>query len=351
MAGMAKTGEDTRKRYSRQTAFGKIGDQGQKRLFAAKAVVIGVGALGTVIANNLCRAGVGHLRLVDRDCVELSNLQRQVLFDEVDAAAGLPKAQVACSHLARINSQTVLEPVVAHVDSSNVEDILEGADVVLDGSDNMELRVLVNEACHKLKIPWVYGGVLGASGNCMTIVPGNGPCFRCLVPEPPPVGSFPTCATTGVLNMASGVIASLESAEAVKIITGSAEINRGVFVLDVWNNTAEYLPLSARPDCPVCGRGEYRMLEHRAETPMETLAASLCGRDEYQIIPGQKARIKLEEFAKRLSVSGTVNCGRFMLGFSVGEVAFSLFPDGRAIVRNVQDEKAARSVYSEYVGL
>jgi len=334
-------------RYSRQTVFEKIGAQGQERLFAARVVIIGVGALGTVAANNLCRAGVGRLRLVDRDCVELSNLQRQVLFDEEDAAARLPKAQAACNHLARINSQTKLEPVVVHVDSSNIKGIVKDADVVLDGSDNMELRHLVNEACHKLKVPWVYGGVLGAAGNCMTILPDDGPCFRCLVPEIPAAGSYPTCATAGVLNMASGIIASMESAEAVKIITGSAEVNRGIFVLDVWNNTAEYLNLAANPNCPVCGRGEYEMLARRAET----IVASLCGKDEYQIIPGQKARIDLEEFGKRLSVSGAVNCGRFMLSFCAGEIDFSLFSDGRAIIKNAGDEKAARSVYSEYIGL
>jgi len=344
---MNKIEEDTQKRYSRQTVFEKIGIPGQERLLAARVVVLGIGALGTVIANNLCRAGLGHLRLVDRDYVELSNLQRQVLFDEGDAAAQLPKAQAACKHLARINSQISLEPVVAHVDSSNIEELVKDADVVLDGSDNMELRFLVNEVCHKLKIPWVYGGVLGATGNCMTIVPGGGACFRCLVPKIPPAGSYPTCATTGVLNMASGIIASLESAEAVKIITGSTEVNRGIFVLDLWNNSAEYLNLVANPDCPVCGRGEYEMLGRRAET----LVASLCGRDEYQIIPREKARIDLAELGKRLSVSGKVDCGQFMLSFSAGEIGFSLFSDGRAIIKNVRDEKAARSVYSEYIGL
>ena len=345
---MTKPEQNGLERYSRQAIFEKIGTRGQERLLSAKAVVLGVGALGTVIANNLCRAGVGHLRLVDRDCVELSNLQRQVLFDEMDAAAGLPKAQAACDHLARINSRVRLEPVIAHVDSSNVEELVHDADVVLDGSDNMELRFLVNEACHKLKIPWVHGGVLGAAGNCMTILPGKGPCFRCLLPEMPPPGSYPTCAAAGVLNMASGIIASLESAEAVKIITGSAETNPGIFVLDVWNNTAEHLGLSANPDCPVCGRGEYGMLGRRSA---ETLAAGLCGRNEYQIIPGHPARIDLAEFGKRLSGSGKVSCGRFMLAFSAGETEFRLFPDGRAIVGNVRDEKAALSVYSEYIGL
>lgn len=342
-----ETWQDAPERYSRQTAFDKIGARGQERLFSARVAIVGVGALGTVAANNLCRAGVGFLRLVDRDCVELSNLQRQALFDEGDAAAGLPKAVAARNHLARIDSRVCVEPVVAHVDSSNVEGIVKDVDVVLDGSDNVELRLLVNEACHKLKIPWVYGGVLGSTGNCMTITPGAGACFRCLAPEPPGAGAIPTCASVGVLNMASNVIASIESAEAVKIITGSREVNRGLFALDVWNNAAEYLVFSKNPDCPVCVRGEYALLGRRAET----LVASLCGADAYQVIPGRRTRVALDEFAGRLSVSGTVKLGSFTLGFSGGGVCFTLFSDGRAIVKNVGDENAARSVYMEYVGL
>ena len=241
-------------RYSRQVIFEKIGAENQAKIFAAKVTVLGVGALGTMIANNLCRAGVGRMRLVDRDYAELSNLPRQILFNEADAAAKTPKAIAACSHLSKINSDTAIEPVVADVDSSNIELLINDADVVLDGSDNIELRCVINEACHKLKIPWVYGGVLGASGNCMTIIPGEGPCFRCFLPEIPPPGSYPTCATAGVLNMAPAIIASFESAEAIKIITGSPDINRRIFVLDVWNNTAEYLDLAKDPDCPVCGK-------------------------------------------------------------------------------------------------
>jgi adenylyltransferase/sulfurtransferase len=334
-------------RYARQITYEKIGTEGQRKILAARVAVIGIGALGTVIANNLCRAGVGCLRLIDRDYVELSNLQRQVLFDEEDAAAEIPKAEAACDHLSKINAEVKLEPVAVHVDSSNIEGLIKDIDVVLDGSDNMELRFLINEACHKLKKPWVHGGVIGAAGNCMTILPGQSPCFRCLVPEIPPAGSYPTCASAGVLNMASNIIASMESAEALKIITGSPDVNRRLFVLDVWNNTAEHLELSKNPDCPVCGRSSYEMLVSRNDTH----AVSLCGRDEYQIIPGHEANIDLGEFETRLSAAGTVKRSRFMLSFSNGKTGFNLFPDGRAIIKNVKDEKAARSVYSEYIGL
>ena len=335
-----------RERYSRQITYGKIGEEGQEKLLAARVAIIGIGALGTVIANNLCRAGVGRLRLVDRDYVELSNLQRQALFNEEDAAAQVPKAAAACNHLSKINSQIDLEPVIAHADSSNIEEFIKDADVVMDGSDNMELRFLINEACHKWRIPWVYGGVLGAAGNCMTILP-EGPCFRCLVPEVPPAGSYPTCATAGVLNMASNIVASLESAEAVKIITGSPDVSRKIFVLDVWDNTAVYVDIEKDPGCPVCTRGEYEMLNRLAETHV----VSLCGRDEYQIVPGRKTLIDLAEFETRLGTLGTVNRSRFMLSFSGSGAGFNLFPDGRAIIKNVRDEKSARSVYSEYIGL
>ena len=242
-------------RYSRQILYEKIGIKGQEKLFGAKAAIIGIGALGSVIANNLCRAGIGYLRLIDRDYVELSNLPRQMLFDEKDAAEKLPKAAVSSARLKKINSDTILEPVIIHVDSSNIEELIKDTDVVLDGSDNVEVRLLINEACHKLNIPWVYGSVLGATGNSLTIIPGEGPCYRCYMPVIHPAGTYPTCAEKGVLNMAPGIIASIESAEAIKIILGSHDVNRKVFVLDVWNNTAEYLDLAKNPECPVCGNG------------------------------------------------------------------------------------------------
>ena len=243
-------------RYSRQAVYEKIGPENQKKLFNAHAAIIGLGALGSVIANNLCRAGVGRLRLIDQDCVDFSNLPRQVLFDEADAEAKRPKAEASFIHLSSVNSRAAIEPVMAHVDSGNIEELIKDADVVMDGTDNMEVRFIINEACHRLNKPWVFGGVLGGGGNSMTIVPGEGPCLRCFLPELPAPGSFPTCADAGVLNMASNIIASVESAEALKILIGSPAINRRVFVLDLWNNSAEYLELARDPDCPVCGRGK-----------------------------------------------------------------------------------------------
>ena len=247
--------EATLYRYSRQTVFEKMGIGNQKKLFNAHAVIIGLGALGSVISNNLCRAGVGRLRLIDQDYVDISNLPRQLLFNEADAEAKRSKAEATYDHLSKINSKTILEPVNIHVDSSNIEGLIKDADIVLDGSDNMEVRFIINEACCMHNIPWVFGGVLGSGGNSMTIIPGETPCLRCFMPVIPPPGTFPTCATAGVLNMITGMIASLESAEAIKILTGSRDINRRIFVLDIWNNSAEYLELSRDPECPACGRG------------------------------------------------------------------------------------------------
>jgi adenylyltransferase/sulfurtransferase len=239
-------------RYARQIIYEKIGKRGQEKISAATVVIIGLGALGTGIADKICRSGVGRLRLIDSDSVELSNLPRQTFFGEADAAAGLPKAAGAAAYLSKINSEAVLEAVAIRADSSNIEGLIKDADVVLDGSDNLELRFILNEACQRLKIPWVYGGILGGAGSCMTIVPG-GPCFRCLLPGIPAPGSYPTTSTAGVLNMAVGVIAAMEAVEAVKIITGSPDINRRLFMLDLWNNTAEYVETQKDPACPVCG--------------------------------------------------------------------------------------------------
>jgi len=250
---MEKIDSYTQERYSRQIVYEKIGKEKQEKLFTSRIVIIGAGALGSVIANNLCRAGIGYLRLVDEDNVELSNLPRQILFNEEDAKSGLSKAAVSCTRLAAINSNIVLEPVTVHVDSSNIEELIQDADCVLDATDNLEIRFIINEACHTLKKPWVHGAVLGAAGNCITIIPGEGPCFRCYMPELPSIGSYPTTATHGVLNMITGIIASMESMEAIKIITGSSDINRQLFVMDLWNNTAEYLEILKNPGCPVCG--------------------------------------------------------------------------------------------------
>jgi adenylyltransferase/sulfurtransferase len=334
-------------RYSRQTVFPEIGAAGQEKLLASRVSIIGIGALGTVIANNLCRSGVGFLRLIDRDYVELGNLQRQTLFDEDDAADETPKAVAAATRLSRVNSKITIEPVVADVNPGNIEELLKETDLVLDGTDNLEIRFLLNEACRKLRLPWIYGGVAGSAGMQMNVLE-DGPCFRCFQPDMPAPGSYPTCSTIGVLNMVTGIIASMQSAEALKILIGAVgAISRRLFYLDLWKNTAGYLDVAKVPDCPVCGKGSYKLLEKMTGT----YAVRLCGRGAYQIVPGRKGKISLNEIAGKLRETGEVKFSRFMLSFSDGRAAFNLFADGGAIIKNVRDENAAKSVYAEYIGL
>jgi adenylyltransferase/sulfurtransferase len=282
-----------------------------------------------------------------RDYVEISNLQRQTLFDERDAAAETPKAVAACSALSKVNSEVELAPVVADVNSGNIEALVNDVDIVLDGSDNMELRYLMNEVCHKLQKPWIYGGVIGSAGTSMNVLWKGGPCFRCLAPDTPPPGSSPTCSTAGALNMAAGIIASLESAEALKYLTGSPDVSRRVFFLDVWDNTAEYIEAEKDPDCPVCSRGKYEFFGRASGAR----AAVLCGRDAYQITPEKKSAIDFERLACRLKETGEVSGSEFMLSYKDSKVSFNLFPDGRAIIKQVKSEGAAKSVYAEYIGI
>jgi adenylyltransferase/sulfurtransferase len=333
-------------RYSRQIVFDGIGEEGQAKLLRSRVAIIGLGATGSVAANNLCRAGVGFIRIIDRDCVELTNLQRQTLYDEQDASNPVPKAAAAFNRLTKINSGITLDPVVADVNAANIETLISDADLVLDCSDNIGVRYLINEACDKLGKPWIYAGVLASEGLTMNIIPGETACFRCLFPEVPLPGSYTTCSTAGVLNSVTAVIASIESAEALKILVHSAKVRRNLFRIDVWNNNSAYIDIEKNPDCPVCGRHEYDMLDGLAGTG----TVSLCGRDAVQITPDVKTEIDFVSLAGKLSKAGEVKYEKLMLNFSGGSVEFSLFRDGRAIIKNVKDENAARSIYSEYIG-
>ena len=248
-------------RYSRQIAFYGIGEAGQEKLSGSRVAIIGLGALGTIASNNLCRAGVGFIRLIDKDCVELVNLHRQALYNEEDAAGSIPKASAAFKHLAKINSGITLDPVVAEVNAANIEAMIKDVDLALDCTDNIETRSLINEACDKLRKPWIYAGILGSAGLTMNIIPEKTACFRCLYPDPPLPGDYPTCADVGVLNGVTAVIASIESAEALKILIGSPEVRRNLFQIDVWNNGSGYISLEKNPDCPVCGRHVYDILK------------------------------------------------------------------------------------------
>jgi adenylyltransferase/sulfurtransferase len=336
-------------RYSRQVLFDGIGEQGQRRLLSSRAVVIGCGALGAVHVETLARAGVGRLRLVDRDVVELSNLHRQLLFTEADAAAGLPKAVAAERRVREINSEVEVEGVVADVGPLTVERLVAGADVVLDATDNFETRFLLNDAAAKARVPWIYGAVVGGAGLTMTIRPGATPCLRCVFETMPPPGSAPTCDTAGVAMPAVAVVASIQAAEAIKLLAGREDLlHGGLWQLDVWGNRFSRVGLeglAGRGDCPVCDLGVYEFLDDRGQT-----ATALCGRGAVQVTSSRAVRLDLEALAERLRAAGDVSLSPYLLRFRTGEVEMTVFPDARSIIKGVSDPAAARSLYSRYVG-
>ncbi|MDR1605265.1 MAG: ThiF family adenylyltransferase [Gracilibacteraceae bacterium] len=332
-------------RYARQVSFRGIGRPGQEKLLSSRVAVVGLGALGSVIANALARAGVGYLRLIDRDYCEITNLQRQILYTEEDVRQQQPKAVAAVEHLRAVNSEIKLEPVVADFNSGNAERLLAGLDLVVDGSDNFEVRYILNEACHKLGLPWVYGGATGSAGASLNILPG-GPCFRCLAPAAPPAGSYPTCSTVGALNAVTGAVANYEAGEALKILI-QAEPCRDYMTLDLWTNRVHFVKISKNPSCPVCARGEYEYLGRESGA----YSTTLCGQDAIQIVPAGQADCDLAALAERLRPLGEVKQSRFLLSFASAAARFKLFPDGRALIEGVTDENAAKSVYSEYIGM
>lgn len=335
-------------RYSRQTLLSQVGPEGQARLLASSVLVVGCGALGSVVASALVRGGVGHVRIVDRDFLELNNLQRQVLFDEQDIARGLPKAIAAAKKLAQVNSQVTVEPVVADVNPGNVEGLVSDVDLVLDGTDNFETRLLLNDACVKHGLPWVYGGVIGTHGMTMAVVPGQTACFRCLVADVPVPGTTPTCDTVGVLGPAANVIASLEVVEGLKILMGRVdELHGHMLYVDVW--TGEFERLSVRKGdaaCPTCDEGKFEFLAGQAGSHVTTL----CGRDAVQVSLRGSLRLSLPDLARRLGPAGKVRYNEYMLRFEPESHELTVFPDGRAIIKGTTDEGVARSLYARYVG-
>ncbi len=339
-------------RYQKQKLFHGIGEAGQAALAEARVLICGCGALGCVLVDTLARAGVGFLRIVDRDFVELSNLQRQVLFDEQDVVDRVPKAIAAASRVARINSEIQVEPIVADVNYANITQLAEGVDLMLDGTDNFEVRFLMNDYAHETGLPWIYTGCVGAHGQTMTIFPGESACLRCLIENVPEPGTTETCDTAGVIGPAINVIASLEAVDALKILSGQRSLVRPVLrVVDVWDGSfrtmnVESLRESAR--CPACFGGERKWL--RGETGSQT--SVLCGRNAVQVSPPPGARLDLDELAGRLRGSGTVTQNPFLLRLQLTDPDYDLtiFPDGRAIIQGTDDVAQARSLYARYVG-
>lgn len=339
-------------RYSRQILLDKIGIDGQRKLAEGRVLLVGCGALGTVLASTLVRAGVGFIRLCDRDYIEPNNLQRQILFDEDDIAANLPKAQAAALKLAKINSDVTVEPVVVDVNPTNIDRLAGDVSLILDGTDNFETRFLVNDYAVKNGKPWVYGAVVGTTGLCMTIVPHDTPCLRCLFEDAPPPEMNPTCDTAGVLGPAVNLVASFQAVEAIKLLTGQRDqINRSLMNIDAWTGRVSQMKVQSaleNGDCPCCKRGEFPYLDGK----LSGTTTTLCGRDSVQVHPGEALKVDFESIAAKLAPLATdqVRFNRFMLRATVETCEFTLFPDGRAIIKGTTDPKRARSLYAKYIG-
>ncbi|HET9595446.1 MAG TPA: ThiF family adenylyltransferase [Anaeromyxobacteraceae bacterium] len=335
-------------RYARQARFWGVGSAGQARLRAARAAVVGCGALGAAVIDHLARGGVGHLVAVDRDVVELSNLQRQVLYDEADAAAGAPKAVAAARAIARVNAEVEVRPVIADLTAANVEAILAGAQVVIDGTDNFETRFLVNDACVKAGVPWIYGGAIGSTGMVMAVRPGETPCLRCLYPEGVAGAALATCETAGVLAPTVAVVGAVQAAEALKVLVGDPGRRQpGLLTFDVW--TSEWTlaeGFERRPDCPCCVGRRFEHLEARGASR----SATLCGRNAVQVSPARPMQLDLDALARRLAAAGRVVGTDYMVRLVVGPHELTVFADGRAIVKGTADAAQARSVVARYLG-
>lgn len=346
----ASSAFDPLERYSRQIRYPKLGEEGQRKLMNSRVTICGCGALGTVLANHLARAGVGFLRIVDRDFIETHNLQRQILFDEVDVAENLPKSEAAARKLRLINKQVEIDARVTDIDHTNIVDLVSDADLILDGTDNFETRYLINEVAVKLNKPWIYGGVIGSEGQTMTILPGITPCIRCVVETSPPPGMAPTCETAGVLGPAVSVIASFEAVEAIKILTGAHDaLNKDLIMVDIWDWTFRRLKvagLKGKVDCPTCGRHDYQWL--RGELGSHT--TTLCGRNAVQVATRRTEPLDFAEMARGLTAVAGVRHNAYMLRFAADGHEFTVFPDGRAIIKGTNDIAKAKTLYAQYIG-
>ncbi len=335
-------------RYSRQVLFTEIGKEGQEKLLKSRVLLVGCGALGASHAEMLARAGVGFLRIVDRDFVEFSNLQRQTLYSESDAKERLPKAVAARNRLSAINSGIEIDAVIADINHSNIEDFVKDIDLVLDGTDNFQIRYLVNDACVKYGKTWVYGAAVSSYGTSMTIIPGETPCLRCIFEEIPSAGSSPTCDTAGVIQPVISTISSIQVSEALKILVDKKDKLHGSLVqADAWENDWRKIKLSGpNPDCKTCVQENYEFLA--AENI--DFSTSLCGRNAVQVHPPNSSNVDLRSCAKDLKKLGDVKVNEYLLRFNVDNYELTLFKDARAIVRGTDDPTVARSVYSKYVG-
>ncbi len=336
-------------RYSRQTLFQPIGDDGQRSLMNARAVLVGCGGLGTIVADILVRAGIGFLRIVDRDFVDESNLQRQVLFDTDDVAQNLPKAEAARLKLQRINPESEVEAFVRDIDPTSIRSAVEDVDIILDGTDNFETRYLINDIAIELGKPWIYAAVVGSYGMTTTIVPGETPCLRCLYEKPPPPGTVPTCDTAGILASIVHIISAYQATQAMRLLCRvSGGVREEMVYADVWSGEFKRIKTanSRVIDCDACVKHQFDYLN----AERGSMATSLCGRNAVQVSWKEDHSVDLARLAETLRASGQVTVNPYLLKFSGVDAKFTLFPDGRAIIEGTSDPKAARELYARFVG-
>ena len=336
-------------RYSRQILFREIGREGQEKLLRSRVLIVGCGALGASHAEMLSRAGVGKLRIVDRDFVEFTNLQRQTLFKEEDAENRIPKAAAAKKRIAEINSEVEVEEIVADVNNSNVESLIDGCDLVIDGTDNFQVRYLVNDACVKQKRTWIYGAAVSSYGTTMTVVPGETSCLRCIFEDMPDAGSSPTCDTAGVIMPIIASISAVQVTEAIKILVGdTASLHRSLMQFDLWANDWHRIKLGEpNPGCICCQKHNFEFLDAEAQE----FSAVLCGRNAVQIAPPRPVQLNLAEFAARLNSTMPVKQNEYLVRFEIDGREVTVFKDARAIITGIDDVSAARSIYARFIGI
>ena len=338
---------DDLKRYSRQMLFSPIGEEGQNKFGQSCALIVGMGALGTAIANHLVRAGFGYIRIVDRDYVEKSNLQRQMLFDEIDVAEALPKTVAAKNKLEKMNSSVTIDAITADVNASNIVELLEGIDFVMDGTDNFSTRFLLNDACFKMKIPFVYGGAVSSRGMTALFVPDETPCLRCFIQSGEGT-TGETCDTIGVISPIVDVIASYQVTEIMKYVAGTHDkLHRSLLTMDIWNNHSYTMKFSApKTDCPTCQKNEFPALKSGAKQEV----TSLCGRETIQI--QLESQFDLKEWATKLEKTAKIKRTPFLLKAELEEgERLVLFPDGRVLIQGTEDSGRAKALYARYIGM
>ncbi len=334
-------------RFDRQTRFAPLGPEGQTRLESARVLLVGAGALGGSLAQSLTRAGVGTLVLCDRDIVELSNLPRQVLFSEAHAAGGVPKVEAAQETLSQIGGPTRIEAHAVHVDSTNLPELSAGADLILDGTDNLATRYLINDLAVETDTPWIYGGVVGGAGLTLAVRPGRGACLRCVFPDPPPPGTLPTCDTAGVIVPAVAAVAALQAGMALRLLAEGpeSELEPALIEVDVWSGFVRRIEAPADPECPCCARGERSFLLAHDRSPVV-----LCGRNTVQLpAPAKLPDLEALERALSGSVDRVQRVGS-MLRFEAEAHVVTLFPDGRALVEGTNEPDRARALFDRYLG-